>query len=428
MKLVFLCFILFLVDFSTCCRDITNEKGFHLSTKTRYQLPQIENTYNEYLKKNCKLIHINYIGRHGTRNPSVTETLSLSSLGQSFKNQEGNIYKEYKWILDFIAPKNESAGILLPVGKYELFEIGKRIKSRFKNFFNPFSSEFYQVFSTKVPRAFESASFLINGLFNGSFVEDNGGLVFTNDQENLLRFFDSCSKFLGYLESGENVIEMNLWKSYSYPPIAKRISLLIGLNETMSIKVLDKLFSACVNEASINNNYNDWCSLFTKEDIVNWEYAQDLKQFWTRSYGNQLNYKMASLLFQEIIKDLENSIKGGQDSFSARIRLAHAETLLPIISILGLYKDTYNLYANLTSSQINSRKFKTSNISPYAANLALYLFKCDGTIKISVEHNEVPVLIPGCKGKLCDFFLFKNLFNNALSFVWDAYCYETYKH
>ena len=57
-------------------------------------------------------------------------------------------------------------------------------------------------------------------------------------------------------------------------------------------------------------------------------------------------------------------------------RFGHSESLIPLLSILGLYKDTEDLQADNFANK-KDRKFRASLISPFAANLAFILHKCD---------------------------------------------------
>ena len=116
-------------------------------------------------------------------------------------------------------------------------------------------------------------------------------------------------------------------------------------------------------------------------------------------------------------------------SRSAIFRFAHAETLLPFLTLLGLYKDDKALLGtNFMMHQ--TRLFRTSKISPFSANIAFVLLDCseggegkenndddddqngkskdnvyDGrrhnNYKVQVLHNELPVRLPFCDSDVC---------------------------
>jgi len=43
---------------------------------------------------------------------------------------------------------------------------------------------------------------------------------------------------------------------------------------------------------------DNWCKIFVDEDYQIISYLNDLKQYWLKSYGNELNAKMVFILIQ----------------------------------------------------------------------------------------------------------------------------------
>jgi multiple inositol-polyphosphate phosphatase/2,3-bisphosphoglycerate 3-phosphatase len=62
---------------------------------------------------------------------------------------------------------------------------------------------------------------------------------------------------------------------------------------------------------------------------------------------------------------------------AANIRFGHAETIMPFVTLLGLFRDDAGLYANATLAEMRRRKFRASHIAPYSANAYLVLYACD---------------------------------------------------
>ena len=72
---------------------------------------------------------------------------------------------------------------------------------------------------------------------------------------------------------------------------------------------------------------------------------------------------------------------------------AHAETLLPLVALLGLFRDSEPPRAdNFDKRSRKERQFKTSNICPFASNIAIVLYSCDTTtfpnLLGKVVHDE----------------------------------------
>lgn len=110
-------------------------------------------------------------------------------------------------------------------------------------------------------------------------------------------------------------------------------------------------------------------------------------------------------LFSLIVLVLFNSsdqilfIRSGPVQEAVTIQVGHAETLLPLLTLLGFFKDSDPLTSTNYASQAQ-RSFRTSLILPYAANLLLVLYDCgeDG-LRLQPLLNERPLAFPGMAGQ-----------------------------
>lgn len=85
------------------------------------------------------------------------------------------------------------------------------------------------------------------------------------------------------------------------------------------------------------------------------------------------------------------SRSGQQVSEAVTIQVGHAETLLPLLTLLGFFKDSDTLRSTNYASQ-TQRSFRTSLMLPYAANFVLVLYDCGGgDIRLQPLLNEKPV-------------------------------------
>ena len=67
--------------------------------------------------------------------------------------------------------------------------------------------------------------------------------------------------------------------------------------------ILKKLFTLCSIE-SVHRMPNNWCKLFVDEDYPVISYLSDLKQYWKKSYGNDINSKPAFLIIQDLFNEM----------------------------------------------------------------------------------------------------------------------------
>ncbi|KAA8583713.1 hypothetical protein FQN60_014921 [Etheostoma spectabile] len=130
-----------------------------------------------------------------------------------------------------------------------------------------------------------------------------------------------------------------------------------------------------------------WCQLFDEVDAQVLEYANDLKQFWKRAFGYDINSKSSCILFHDV--------SGQQVTEAVTVQVGHAETLLPLLTLLGFFKDSDALTSTNYDTQ-TQRSFRTSHMLPYAANLVLVLYDCGGgDLRLQPLLNEKPVTFPG---------------------------------
>ena len=96
----------------------------------------------------------------------------------------------------------------------------------------------------------------------------------------------------------------------------------------------------------------------------------------------------------------------------ATFYFGHAETLAPLYASLGLFNDSAPLLAT-NYDQMKQRKFKSSQILPFSANIALVLYDCNNGLGsqtspasednfvLRVFVNEQDVIIPACNDYVC---------------------------
>uniref|UniRef100_A0A8B9DDZ2 Multiple inositol polyphosphate phosphatase 1 n=1 Tax=Anser cygnoides TaxID=8845 RepID=A0A8B9DDZ2_ANSCY len=228
---------------------------------------------------------------------------------------------------------------------------------------------------------------------------ENGFLLSESEIEvndALMRFFDHCDKFIAFVE--ENDTAMHQVNAFKEGPemrnvLEKVASALCLPVEELNADLVQVAFLTCSYELAIKNVTSPWCSLFSEEDAKVLEYLNDLKQYWKRGYGYDINSRSSCILFQDIFQQLDKA--GGRDSKPISspliVQVGHAETLQPLLALMGFFKDDEPLRANNYIRQAH-RKFRTGRIVPYAANLVFVLYHCD-QVKTSKEEYQVQMLL-----------------------------------
>lgn len=84
----------------------------------------------------------------------------------------------------------------------------------------------------------------------------------------------------------------------------------------------------------------------------------------------------------------------GTVSEAVTVQVGHAETLLPLLTLLEMFKDDTPLSSTNFANQQN-RIFRSGNIVPYTANLLVVLYQCPEGIRMGVRLNEKSLTLPG---------------------------------
>uniref|UniRef100_A0A3B3YJD3 2,3-bisphosphoglycerate 3-phosphatase n=1 Tax=Poecilia mexicana TaxID=48701 RepID=A0A3B3YJD3_9TELE len=218
--------------------------------------------------------------------------------------------------------------------------------------------------------------------------------------DELMRFFERCR---GYVEGVENnhtaLLEVEKFKhGEEMQAVRRRLAEKLGLSlHLLTPDLVEAAFFICSYELSIKSIHSPWCFLFDESDAKVLEYSFDLKQFWKRSHGHLISSLSSCPLFHHIFRTLDKagrprrSTEAGPEP--ASVLVGHAETLIPLISLLGLYKDQTLPTASNYHSQ-HGRSFRTSRIIPYAANLLFVLYDCQRGPRLQLLINETPLRFP----------------------------------
>ena len=105
-------------------------------------------------------------------------------------------------------------------------------------------------------------------------------------------------------------------------------------------------------------------------------------------------------------------------------RFGHAETLIPVMTLLGLYSnnvpllhDNFHLHEN--------RHFRTSKFMPFASNMAFVLYHCpssDEEYKVQLLVKERPENFPTCGSSVCGFNELKKYYAKYLNCNFTKIC------
>eukprot|EP01118_Nematostelium_gracile_P016913 TRINITY_DN7099_c0_g1_i1.p1 TRINITY_DN7099_c0_g1~~TRINITY_DN7099_c0_g1_i1.p1 ORF type:complete len:504 (-),score=114.90 TRINITY_DN7099_c0_g1_i1:44-1555(-) len=402
----------------------------HLNTKSPYWT-NYNGSSETPVPSGCAPIpvHFNYVARHGSREPTSGDIKTFMKLRDNL-----NKYGDYITNTNFTWMKNwnnpylpETQGTLTNQGEEEHYNTSQRYRDRYAPLFaSKYQSKKYPIQSTQVERTARSANAFGYGLFEGTghLGPQKYEAFFTYsdsvDEDIVLRFFDNCPNYSTDVDNNDETAgESDKYLSYHLPALTMRIQNLIfggynaGWNLTGSdIKVLYKV---CAFDVSTFTD-EKFCDLFTNEDILMFEYANDLSDYYVKGYGTPLAYEISCPLLTDFMQKTDDIVnKPTLPEEFAYLRFAHAETILPFTAILGLFKDQFPLKADANQTTIDNRKWRSGVISPFAANIGFVLYNCSANpekYRVKLLHNENEMQVPGCSDLYCPYNELKTIYQD----------------
>ncbi|XP_072976522.1 uncharacterized protein [Typha angustifolia] len=424
----------------------------HLSTVTRYDARKgagNDALLSSSVPNGCRAIHLNLVARHGTRSPTKKRIKELDRLeirlGALLKeakqeSDKSSLQKSPPWLEGWESPwkGREKGGELVSKGEDELYHLAIRVRERFPEIFHEeYHPEIFTIRATQVPRASASAVAFGFGLFHGKGSLGPGQhrafsvISESRASDICLRFFDTCTTYKAYRQSQEPAVD-----KLKEPILDEVTSSLISRHHlNFTRQDVASLWFLCKQEASLLDITHQACGLFNETEVSLLEWTDDLEGFLLKGYGKAINYRMGIPLLQDIVQAMEQAIIAKEENWAprtfekARLRFAHAETVVPLTCLLGLFLEGSE-FEQIQSEQPlllppkppQKRNWMGSIVAPFAGNNILALFHCpldgsDGatmsrgknsTYYVQVLHNEIPVPMPGCGGSdFCPFEVFK---------------------
>jgi len=396
----------------------------HLNTKTPYFYSSDQ--FNSSVPETCEPIHINYLSRHGARAPSdgdVSDLLQLEELLSANAHQITN--PNFFWMQTWVSPYSDmDAGLLSSLGEEEVYNISKRFLERFPTIFGQtYYPYLLPIQTTQVSRAAMSGNSFGFGLLEGqgeigaSHYQGFYTYSETPELDITLRFFDNCDTYNNLLNNESITQNSNMYLEQFSAGILTKVKNLLGLasNSTWNLdfNTVNTFYTACTFDISRDMDSSKFCSLFDPSDFEVYEYTDDLLDYYEKGYGSPLAYEISCPLLVDFF-DMMNNVVNQSVIQNAKLRFAHAETIIPFASLLGLFNDSTTLQWNSSPNTIQNRKWRTSVISAFAANIAFVLYNCSGEFKVQLLYNEQPMQFPQCNFDLCPYSTFLKLYGNIV--------------
>lgn len=392
----------------------------YFGTKTRYEDAIYKDANSEeprqdqyLLEEACTPVQLVALIRHGTRYPTAKQIRKLRQLHDLLQaRRAGNNRADAGgggdlgaaladwplWYEDWVD------GQLVEKGRQDMRQLALRLASLFPNLFSRENYGRLQLITSSKHRCVESSVSFLNALWQHCYPElplpdvkeMECGPPRINDK--LMRFFDHCEKFSSEVENNDTALyHVEAFKTGpEMQNILKKVAatLQVPVN-SLNADLIQVAFFTCSFDLAIKGVKSPWCDVFDTDDGKVLEYLNDLKQYWKRGYGYAINSRSSCGLFQDIFQHLDKAVEQKKRSQPVSspviLQFGHAETLLPLLSLMGYFKDKEPLTAYNYKEQIN-RKFRSGLIVPYASNLVFVLYHCKNA-QTPKEEFQVQMLL-----------------------------------
>jgi hypothetical protein len=347
----------------------------------------------------CELIQVQLLSRHGTRNPKKKELVQMDTLQRHVTQlHPGTLYPEFQWLTQFRVPFDKlQDGQLVQKGRQDLAALAQRDRIRYSPHLDQPSANSISFKASSTKRAQESGKAYMGSLF-GQGVQPQMITTQSKEQDIELRPFSQCPRVIRDKQSPNVVKLLNDSKLLYNDKIAKHISQRIFTSGSVwPTNLIKPAYQMCQYETAFQG-FSGWCQLFSKWDLEKLEYKEDYKAWYTTGPGAPVNKHITCPLLTTMFTEMQQALNHQPSAKKFSLRFAHAQTVMAFVATLGLYDGIL--------SESSSRKFKVNQITPFAANVRLEVWKKNQGVYIRAMINEVPVVLPGCKYEFCSFDAF----------------------
>lgn len=410
--------------------DFVHSQWF--STKSPYWPQQDFNDW-QAAPPSCEPVLLEGLVRHGARNPGGGDIKAMKALEELLRTHRDRIVQGHAgWALEWQSAYQPSEQhLLVEAGERELYGVAQRMKRALPMLLSqPYSHTRYGFQATQTSRTAQSAAAFTYGLFEGTGAlgtcryQPVGVLSDSLSRDFNLRFFDACPRYLDLLSKGHGAEDLTLREFQQifrqtdlFMELRQNLTEALGLDgyHTLTDKEVHGIYRACSYDTVQGGEISQWCRLLGEKGLRIMEYHDDLKQWWRKGYGHPLNYHMACPLLSDMFSRVDDAL-ARQTDLKAFIRFGHAETVVPLITLLGLFNSTFPFAATASYEALRDRDWRSSYITPFSANVFFVFYRCgDDSPVVKLLVNEKEYRFPGCDELYCPVDKVRHLLDQHLT-------------
>lgn len=343
--------------------------------------------------------YINHIGRHGSQTFHSSETLDFVLLHLREARKTGKLTpvgKELHTHLQKLRSNLEGHwGELTEMGRTEQAGIAYRLVNRYPDLFKKSSTPlFIHAISSPINKCMNSMYCFVsnikylstsNLIIKTGYNRANSPILdFFNQNSNYLRFYNKGNWRNRFEKFKQNELHSSRLLSLLFTPTYK-------ISEEIQYKLILSLFSIRNTLLNQKSDFNI-DELFTEADFNSLWQIENVRDYLSHAGSGEENFialRIAAPLLMDMISSTDKAIHSQKQL--ATLRFAHAETLIPLIALMGIPEGM----AHITNLEQLCRYWRNYEVAPMAANLQWVFYQNkNGNVLVKVLLNEKETTLP----------------------------------
>ncbi|AQZ14631.1 hypothetical protein BZL39_G06490 [Zygosaccharomyces parabailii] len=346
----------------------------------------------------CQMTHVQLVGRHGERYPSKSLGKKLFSTWYKISNytaasSNGSVSflsEDYTFFIQdtnnlekLTTPEN----ILDPINPYTGEMDAKKHAREFLASYGDLMENCttFPVFCTSSRRVHDTAQFFIDALGD----DFNATLEVISEEPsagaNTIAALNSCPAW------NESTYS-NVTDSYSDDYLQEISSRLNNDNKGLNLTSDDayNLFSWCAFEINVRG-YSDVCNVFTPEELVHFQYYDDLTSYYQMGPGYPIIQSVGANLLNASVKLLKESDTAQQKAWMS---FTHDTDIVNYMTTIGLFDNGEQLDPSGVTFVNNI--YHKSWMTPQGARLYTQKYQCSNESYVRYVLNDKVIPLMSC--------------------------------
>lgn len=365
----------------------------------------------------CTLEQVHLLSRHGERFPSTGSGEDFEAIMAKFDDYNETFAGPLAFLNDytyFVSSSDLYEKETSPINSQSIYagtlnaqRHGMSFRSKYQSLFNA-SEEALNVFASNSGRVHQTAKYFARGFLGDEYSDETVAYYILDEDEkmgaNSLTPRSACTAFDQDAQT-DVIAQLNS----SWLDVAR--DRLLEENESLDLTSddVENLFKWCAYEINVRGS-SPFCDLFTNEEFVKYSYSQDVDNYYSNSFGNNVSASIAAPYLNATLKFLLEE----DPAYKVLLAFSHDTDIEVFHAGLGLVQPAEDLP---TDHIPFPSPYNHGRILPQGARLVTEKYACDGQSYVRYILNDAVFPITSCQsgpGFSCELSEFQNYINGRL--------------